>query len=514
MRTVKVFDTTLRDGEQTPGAKINLSEKLVIARQLRKLNVDYIEAGFAASSKGDFDAITAIAKEMREGPIVTALARAVKADIDLVYESVKHAGRPMIHVVLGTSSIHVDKKLQKTKEQILEMGVESVKYAKKYLNEVQYSTEDASRSDFDYLMKTIEAVIKAGATIVNVPDTVGYAMPEQFGDLIRRINDRVKNINPNVLLSVHCHNDLGLSSANTLAAIKNGADKVEVTLNGIGERAGNCALEEIVMALRVRSDYFGATTAINTTEIKKTSQLVSHLMGIDIQANKAIVGENAFAHSSGIHQDGLLKSKDVYEIIDPRDIGLTDMEMILTARSGKHALMASVQKLGYVISDESDAERLHKAFLEMADRKKEIYDTDVNYLVQKVIKSPDQNGEAVDLFDLVDFQVISNTLYPTATVKIRHAGGDTVETATGDGPIDAMFKAIENACGKKVVLMEYKINSLSGQFDACGRASIKLSYGNKVFDARAVDTDIIKASAMAFVNGINKIIIDERNEVR
>lgn len=335
MRKVYVLDTTLRDGEQVPGAKLNLYEKLQIAQQLKKLNVDIIEAGFPASSRGDFEAVRKIASAMGTGgPAVTALARAVQSDIDAVYESVRFAGRPLIHIVLGTSDIHVEKKFRRSKEAVLEMGVNAVKYAKSLLPEVQYSTEDASRSDFEYLWTTIEAVVKAGATVINIPDTVGYAVPEEFGQLINKINYRLKNLNEKVLLSVHCHNDTGLATANTLMAVKNGADKVECTINGIGERAGNAALEEVVMGMKLRPEYYGAFTGINTKEIKVTSKLVSNLMGLDVQVNKAITGENAFAHSSGIHQDGLLKSREAYEIIRPEDVGVEEMELILTARSG------------------------------------------------------------------------------------------------------------------------------------------------------------------------------------
>jgi len=329
-RKIWVFDTTLRDGEQVPGAKLNLYEKVEIAQQLKKLGVDIIEAGFPASSQGDFDAVKAVAQRVGNTSdiMITALARAVKSDIDAVYNAVKYAENPMIHMVLGTSDIHVEKKFSKSKDQILQIGVDAVKYAKTLLPQVQYSTEDASRSDFEYLWKTIEAVMKAGATMINVPDTVGFAEPEEFGAMIYKLNDRMKNLNDSVLLSVHCHNDLGMATANTLAAIKNGADKVECTINGIGERAGNAALEEVVMALKTRSSVYNAETRINTREIMNTSRLVSSFMGLDVQVNKAITGDNAFAHSSGIHQDGLLKSRDAYEIVHPEDVGLDDMELV------------------------------------------------------------------------------------------------------------------------------------------------------------------------------------------
>jgi len=342
-----------------------------------------------------------------------------------------------------------------------------------------------------------------------VPDTVGYAMPEQFGALIAKINARIKDINPNVILSVHCHNDLGLATANTLAAIKNGADKVECTVNGIGERAGNCAFEEVAMALKTRADYFGADSRVNIREIKNTSALVSALMGIDVQVNKAIVGDNAFAHSSGIHQDGLLKSKDVYEIIDPRDIGLPDMELILTARSGKAALKAALARLGVQIATDQELTGLQAEFLEMADAKKEVYDIDLYKLMQRHLDHP-----VIDLYELNDFQVVTNTLYPVATVKVQYKGEMVVKTANGNGPIDAMFQAIQLACGRTVELLEYKINSLSSGEDATGRATVKVSHGGAVYSARAVARDIIAASGDAFINAINKILISERGADR
>lgn len=383
-RKIWVFDTTLRDGEQVPGAKLNLYEKLEVAQQLKKLRVDIIEAGFPSSSAGDFNAVKEIAMKVgnTDDIMITALARAVKADIDAVYNSVKYAEKPLIHMVLGTSDIHVEKKFRKSKDQILDIGVEAVKYAKTLLPDVQYSTEDASRSDFEYLWKTIEAVVKAGATMINVPDTVGYAEPEEFGELIFKLNDRLKNLNDKVLLSAHCHNDLGMATANTLAAIKNGADKVECTINGIGERAGNAALEEIVMAINTRSSVYNAYTNINTKEIMNTSRLVSSLMGLDVQVNKAITGDNAFAHSSGIHQDGLLKSRDAYEIISPIDVGLDDMELVLTARSGRHAVKNALEKLGFNQLTETQFEEIFEDFLKLADVKKEVYNHDLYVIVE------------------------------------------------------------------------------------------------------------------------------------
>jgi len=512
-RKILVLDTTLRDGEQVPGAKLNLYEKLELAHQLKALNVDIIEAGFAASSQGDFNAIKEIASQVGSGSTtITALARAVKGDIDAVYQSVKYAQHPLIHIVLGTSAVHVDKKFNKTGDQVLEMGVEAVKYAKSLLPHIQYSTEDASRSDFEYLWKTIEAVIKAGATMINIPDTVGYAVPEEFGELVRKINYRLKNMSDSLILSVHCHNDTGLATANTLAAIKNGADKIECTVNGLGERAGNAALEEVVMAMKLRSAYYDAHTDIITKEIFKTSRLVSNLTGLDIQVNKAITGDNAFAHSSGIHQDGLLKSREVYEVIAPEDVGVESMDIILTARSGRHAFRNAAEKLGCSFSDEAEFEALFAKFLELADAKKEIYDHDVYYLVEKHngSKSEKETGGdmKVDLYELVSFEVVSNDIFPTATIKLKKGGDIFKYSAVGDGPIDALYTAIKDVTGLEVDLKEYKISSMSRGKEALGRVAIRIGFKDKIYTARAMDTDVIKASALAFINGLNAILLD------
>ncbi len=507
---VLIFDTTLRDGEQVPGAKLNLREKVVIAKQLELLGVDYIEAGFPSSSHGDFEAVRAVARAVKN-PIVTGLARAVKADIDSVYESVREAENPMIHIVLGASDIHVEHKFNKSSDEILNMGVEAVKYAKKLLPVVQYSTEDASRADFEYLWRTIEAVIQAGATIVNVPDTVGYAVPEEFGEMISKLNYRMKNINPEVILSVHCHNDTGLATANSLIAIKNGADKVECTINGIGERAGNASLEEIVMGLKVRENYYNAFTNINTKEIIKTSKLVSALMGLDVQVNKAITGENAFAHSSGIHQDGLLKARDVYEIINPKDVGVEDMELVLTARSGRHAVKSVVEKMGYSDLSEESFERIHQEFLKLADKKKEIYYHDLYYLVQEFGENAVEEGTfsgIAKVYELMNYQVISSSVFPSASVELQCQGECLKSTAAGNGPIDALYSAIREITGYQVRLREYNTNSISQGKEAMGRVRVKVEHGGKVYTSSATDTDVLKASAIAYLNCINQIEIE------
>ncbi len=377
-KNIIIFDTTLRDGEQVPGAKLGCTEKLIIAEQLVRLGVDVIEAGFPASSPGDQEAVTQIARKVK-GPVITGLARAVKSDIDALWQAVSHAERPRIHIVLGTSDIHVQKKFSVNRDQCLEMGVEAVKYAKRFTKDVEYSTEDASRSDFDYLCRVIAAVIKAGATVINIPDTVGYAVPEEFGSLISRIREQVPATDK-VSLSVHCHNDMGLATINTLAAIKNGVDQVEVTVNGIGERAGNAALEEVVAVLKTREDYYNSCTNINMREIIPASRLVSRLMNIPVQPNKAIVGGNAFSHSSGIHQDGILKDRANYEIIAPEAVGAQRHSFVLTARSGKHAVRHRLQELGFQLPEQEFRE-LHRKFLQIADARKQVSDEDLLQLV-------------------------------------------------------------------------------------------------------------------------------------
>lgn len=512
---ILIFDTTLRDGEQVPGAKLNVYEKVEIAQQLKKLGVDIIEAGFPASSQGDFEAVKAVAERVGNTSdiMITALARAVQYDIDRVYEAVKFAQNPMIHMVLGTSDIHVEKKFSKSKDQILQIGVDAVKYAKTLCPQVQYSTEDASRSDFEYLWTTIEAVMKAGATMINVPDTVGYADPAEWGHLIYRLNDRMKNTNPDVILSVHCHNDLGMATANTLAAVKNGADKVEVTINGIGERAGNAALEEVVMAMKTRPDVFNATTNINTREIMNTSRLVSSFMGLDVQVNKAITGDNAFAHSSGIHQDGLLKSRDAYEIVHPEDVGLEDMELVLTARSGRHAVKNALSTLGILPTTDEDFEAVFEKFLQLADAKKEVYNHDLYVIVESYYEATDEAEDASrtqfsdSFYDLQDLQVISNATFPSASVRLTR-GADTLSaSANGTGPVDALYSAISAVTKIDVKLVEYNISSVSRGKEALGKVKITLEHNGETYMSKAADTDILRASALAYINAINSIIV-------
>jgi len=515
-RKIWVFDTTLRDGEQVPGAKLNLYEKLEVAKQLQKLQVDIIEAGFPASSTGDFNAVKAIAKEIgsADNMMITALARAVHSDIDAVYNSVKIANNPLIHIVLGTSNIHVEKKFGKSKEQILNIGVDAVRYAKTLLPEVQYSTEDASRAEFEYLWSTIEAVVKAGATIINVPDTVGFAEPEEFGHLIYRLNDRLKNVNDKVLLSVHCHNDLGMATANTLAAVKNGADKIEVTINGIGERAGNAALEEVIMALKTRASVYNAHTNVQTREIVNTSRLVSNLMGIDVQVNKAITGDNAFSHSSGIHQDGLLKSRDAYEIISPIDVGLEDMELVLTARSGRHAVRNALASLNLTPATDEAFESIFESFIELADAKKEVYNHDLYVLTEKYnerskLNDPMLQNISGQFYELQDFQVILNSTFPSSSVKLRKGNEVISYSSVGTGPIDALYSAVTNICKLDIELVEYNVSSVSRGKAAYGKVKIKVKHNGKVYTAKATDTDAIRASLLAYINAVNSIVVDQ-----
>jgi 2-isopropylmalate synthase len=381
-RKIFIFDTTLRDGEQSPGASLTGTEKLEIAHQLARLGVDVIEAGFPSSSPGDFDAVRTIAQNVR-GPVITALARAVKSDIDAVWDSVRFAERPRIHIVLGSSDIHAKNKFRKSREELLQMGVDAVRYARTLCSEVEYSTEDASRSNRGYLCEVVEAVIDAGATVVNIPDTVGYAVPAQWGRLISDIRRRVPNID-RTILSVHCHDDMGMAVANSLAAVRAGAQQVECTLNGIGERAGNAALEEVVMALKTRRNYYGAESSVVTSELNRTSQLVSDLTGLAVARNKAVVGANAFAHSSGIHPDGVLKNRDNYEIFSPEDVGAAGTQIVLTARSGRHAVRHRLSELGYSVT-QTDLDRLHARFLALADVKKQVIDEDLHALVETVL---------------------------------------------------------------------------------------------------------------------------------
>jgi 2-isopropylmalate synthase len=495
-----IFDTTLRDGEQSPGASMNLAEKLEVARALADLGVDVIEAGFPIASPGDFEAVQAIARTVH-GPVICGLARCNPDDIDRAWQALKEAPRPRIHVFLATSAIHREFKLHMAKEEILRRAVEGVQRARSYCADVEFSPEDAARTELDFLAEVVEKAIEAGATTVNIPDTVGYAVPSHYAGLFAHLKKTVRNIDQAVM-SVHCHNDLGLAVANSLAAVGEGARQVECTINGIGERAGNCALEEIVMAVRTRNDYYKLATNINTRKLHHTSRLVSHVTGIQVQRNKAVVGQNAFAHEAGIHQDGMLKERSTYEIMNPEDVGLPKTELVLGKHSGRHALRQRVVELGYHL-DETQLQSVFESFKALADRKKVVYDADVEALAEAVIHS----GPALWTLEAFTCNAGSGTI-PSAAVCLWHRDGTIMrEAAIGDGPVDAVFKAIERVTGIEVELRDYRVRSVTVGEDAQGEAHIEASYNGRVVNGRAVSTDIIEASALAFLQVINRIAL-------
>jgi 2-isopropylmalate synthase len=510
--TVAIFDTTLRDGEQSPGAALNVDEKLEIARALAAMGVDVIEAGFPISSPGDFQAVQRISREVRDC-VICGLTRANRKDIDAAAGALKEAAHPRIHTGLGVSDVHVKHKLRTTREGALAMGVDAVRYAKRFVEDVQYYTEDAGRADPAYLYRVLEAVIDAGATVVNIPDTTGYASPEEFGALIRGIVESVANIDQAVI-AVHCHNDLGMATANTLAGVRNGARQVEVTINGIGERAGNTSMEEVVMALKTRRDLFGLDTRIDTRRIYPVSRMVSQLTSIPVQPNKAIVGANAFAHSSGIHQDGVLKERTTYEIINPQDVGVPESVIVLSARSGRHGLRHRLAELGYTL-DEAQFEKVYERFLEVADKKKTVDTRDLEAIVA---------DEAQMFFDetyhLEQIQVsCGDHSIPTATVRIRQPDGRVVCDADhGTGPVDAVYRAINRVIGEPNELIEFSIQAVTEGIDAVGRVTIRIQAdepvnGDKrqVFSGHGADTDIIAASAKAYMFALNRLIAARRD---
>jgi 2-isopropylmalate synthase len=498
-RRITIFDTTLRDGEQSPGASLTPPQKLEIARQLARLGVDVLEAGFPISSPGDAEAVRAIAKQVK-GPVIAALARALKPDIDVAAKSLAPAKERRIHVFLATSPIHRKFKLRKAEEEIVRLAVTAVKHARRYTDNVEFSPEDASRTEPEFLYRVLEAVIDAGATTVNIPDTVGYAVPEVYGPLIRGIADNVPNIGKAVI-SCHCQNDLGLATANSLAGIANGAGQVECTINGIGERAGNASLEEIVMALALRPDVYDAATGIRTKEITKASRMVSHLTGMLVQPNKAIVGENAFRHESGIHQDGVLKHRQTYEIMSAESIGLTDAQtLVLGKHSGRHAFRQRLQAQGYELNDEQ-LERAFARFKELADKKKEVFDEDLAALVEE-----DQTA-AREIYKLayVHTSAGSGTV-PTATIKLEKDGKLLQDAACGDGPVDACYKTINRMVGFYPELLDYTLRAVTKGEDALGEVSVRLRLKKVEVSARGTSTDVIEASAKAYVAAVNKLL--------
>jgi 2-isopropylmalate synthase len=497
---VFIFDTTLRDGEQTPGANLNVDEKLQIARHLELLNVDVIEAGFPFSSPGDFEAVRAVAREIR-GPQIAGLARAFAKDIDACWEAVKEATNPRIHTFISTSDIHLKHQMRKSREEVLEMAVAAVRHASRYTTNVEFSAMDASRSNLDYVVQVFTAAIEAGATTLNFPDTVGYAIPEEFGAMIRYLVEHIPNLHKAVL-SVHCHNDLGLAVANTLAAVINGARQVEVTVNGLGERAGNASLEEVVMALSTRRDLLNYYTDIVSQYIYPTSRLTSKLSGVKVQPNKAIVGANAFAHESGIHQDGVLKDASTFEIMTPSTVGIKKSTLPLGKLSGRHAFKNKLREMGYYLVDE-ELNRVFARFKSLADRKKTVFDEDLVSLVETevIYKSVPEHFRLVELVVLT-----GTTARPSANVKME-IGGHLVGpySVFGDGPIDATYKAITHLAGSKCTLLKFAVSSITGGTDAQGEVAVRLEEEGHVVTGQGVDPDVITASARAFVNGLNRL---------
>lgn len=501
-----IFDTTLRDGEQSPGAGMNTAEKVRIATQLEKLGVDVIEAGFPAASTGDFEAVAAVAKKVTKADIA-ALARANVPDIDRAWKAVRHAARPRIHTFLATSDIHMKYKLNMERNEVLKSAVDAVKYACSFTENVEFSAEDGSRSDPDFLCEVFSAVIAAGAKIVNLPDTVGYAIPEEFGKLVRYVRKHTTDIEKAVL-SVHCHNDLGLATANTIAAINAGARQAEVTINGIGERAGNTSLEEIVMIIKTRPSDMPVSTNIQTKRIYGVSRLVSMISGIIVQPNKAVVGANAFAHEAGIHQDGMLKNPMTYEIMRPETIGLSANKMIMGKHSGKHALKKHLMTMGYDLSDE-EIKHLFQKFKDLADKKKIVLDDDLEALVNEVVL------RTSDTYCLEYLNVSAGTtVLPTASVKLMIEGREVFDTGSGNGPIDAAYNAIAKITGTKSKLERFSISALTGGTDAQGEVTIRLSEQGIISIGKGSDPDIITACAYAYVNGLNRLEYLKQNPPR
>jgi 2-isopropylmalate synthase len=503
MNKIIIFDTTLRDGEQAAGGTLNIQEKLEIARQLEKLGVDIIEAGMPVNSKSELEAVKLIAKEVRI-PVICALARAVPQDVDQAWEGVKEAENPRIHVFLSASDIHIMHQLKKSRDEILEMARSAVVKAKKYLDNVEFSPMDASRAEPKYIYQILQAVIDAGATTVNIPDTVGYAMPGEFGRLIEGILQNVPNIDKAVI-SIHCHNDLGMAVANSLEALKRGARQVECTINGIGERAGNASLEEIVMSIKTRLDFYDMTTGIDTTQIYRTSRLVSELTGFAVQPNKAIVGANAFRHESGIHQDGVIKMPITYEIIEPKTVGIPSSSLVLGKLSGRHAFKERLAELGYNLSDE-DFSRAFNAFKELAEKKKEVTDKDIESLIAE------EQRTVSEVYHLDRIQVTCGDRgIPTAAVRLTATDGSVLaDAALGTGPVDAVYKAINRLVGVHNKLTEFTVKSVTEGIDAIGEVLIRIESEGVTYTGRGSDTDIVVASAKAYINALNRLLANRK----
>lgn len=497
---VLIFDTTLRDGEQSAGASMTVEEKVEIARQLERLNVDVIEAGFPISSLGDFEAVQSIAREVRK-PIIAALARANAGDIDRAAEALRDAAHPRIHVFISSSDQHIQHQLRKNREEVVEMAAEAVARAKKHVADVEFSPMDSSRTDKEYLAHMVRAAVDAGATTVNIPDTVGYSVPAEFASLIDYLRQQVPELGDTVRLSVHCHDDLGMSVANSLAAVKAGARQVEGCINGIGERAGNTAIEEVIMALRTRSDYFGVDTQVDTKQLFATSRLVSQVSGFSVQPNKAVIGRNAFRHASGIHQDGMLKERSTYEIIDPLEVGVPRSELVLSKLSGRHGLKSRLNELGYSPTEE-EMGKIYEGFKSIADKKREVTDRDLISLMSN------ERSSVTETYTLESVQVTcgSNAI-ATATVHlVDNAGRTFTDAATGTGPVDAVYKAINRIVLVPNSLTEFSVNAVTEGIDAVGEVSIRIEQDGRQYTGRGADTDIIVASAKAYMNALNRLL--------
>lgn len=506
MEKVKIFDTTLRDGEQSPGFSMNIQEKVRMAKQLEKLGVDIIEAGFPIASQGDFEAVRTIAESIKESQIA-GLARANNKDIDRAWEAIQPASNPRIHTFISTSDIHLTHQLRKSRDEVLDMAVAAVKRAKSYTEDVEFSAMDATRSDRDYLCQILDAAIEAGATTLNIPDTVGYTIPDEFADLIRYIKQHVTNIG-RATISVHCHNDLGLATANSMAAVLNGARQVECTINGIGERAGNTSLEEMAMILYTRKEYAHLETQIATQEIYNTSKLLTRITGVGVQPNKAIVGSNAFAHESGIHTDGLLKDKITYEIMTPESVGVTQSSLVLGKHSGRHAMKDELQKRGYELSDEN-LNKVFTRFKELADKKKDLFDEDLETIVAEIVL------RAPDTYKLINLNVVSGSFaIPTATVQMDVVGELIKDVSMGDGPVDAAFKTIAKITSTKSKLLKYSVDSISGGTDAQGVVTVRLEEDSQEIVGRGAHNDIIMASVLAYINALNRLEYLKQNPIK
>jgi len=503
-RKITIFDTTLRDGEQSPGCSMNLTEKLEVAQALADLGVDVIEAGFPITSVGDFQAVSEIARTVH-GTTICGLARCREQDIDRAWEALQHGSNVRIHVFLATSAIHREFKLRMDQPEIIRRAVDGVQRAKGYCDNIEFSPEDAARTEPDFLCEVVEAAIAAGATTVNIPDTVGYATPAHFAKVIADLVNRVPNIDQAVI-SVHCHNDLGLAVANSLSAVENGAGQIECTINGLGERAGNCSLEEVVMALRTRSDHYQAQTNINTPRLVPASRLVSNITGMLVQRNKAIVGRNAFAHEAGIHQDGMLKERTTYEIMRPEDVGFTQTDLVLGKHSGRAALADRARALGYHVDDQQ-LDTLFTQFKQLADKKKEVYDGDIAALIEQ------GNTQIADQWQFVSYQVQATSgESPTVTITLAHADQEHSTTIhCGDGPLDALFRAIEQITGIAVVVGDFRVQSATRGKDAQGESIVEVQYQGRTYHGRGVSTDTVEAGTRAFLHAINRIEAD-RNQ--